>query len=109
MSWPLQDTIKGGTRGTRQQCTAAARRALAAGSNVIIDRTNFDASQRADFATVAQQFGVQVTVDGNGPLLLHTLVTTCGHARSLLQTPICHECTKLLMIGAIWRRLMSWC
>jgi aprataxin len=49
-----QDTIsKGGTRGTRQQCLAAAKAALAAGCNVIIDRCNVDAAQRSEFVLVA--------------------------------------------------------
>ena len=55
-----QDSVRSGRPGTRKQCLAAARRALAAGSHVLIDRTNFDASQRADFIALARNLGSQV-------------------------------------------------
>ena len=60
MPTPVQDSVRGGKPGNRQQCVAAARRGLAAGSNIIVDRTNFDAAQRADFIALARSVGSQV-------------------------------------------------
>ena len=55
-----QDSVRSGKPGTRKQCLAAARRALAAGSPVVLDRTNFDVSQRVDFISLAKEVGIQV-------------------------------------------------
>lgn len=52
-----QDTIKGGRRGSREQCIAAAREALSHSQNVIIDRCNVEASQRRDFTQIAKELG----------------------------------------------------
>ena len=48
-------------------CLAAARRGLAAGSSVIIDRTNFDADQRADFVQLGRRMGAQVLLPSPWP------------------------------------------
>lgn len=56
-----QDSIAGpGRRGTRAQCVTAARRALVAGRGCLIDRCNFDATQRRDFIALAQELQCQV-------------------------------------------------
>ncbi len=57
---PSQDSVRGGKPGNRKMCVAAARRGLAAGSSIIIDRTNFDADQRADFIQLGRSMGAQV-------------------------------------------------
>ena len=57
---PSQDSVRGGKPGNRKMCVAAARRGLAAGSNIIVDRTNFDADQRADFIQLGRSMGAQV-------------------------------------------------
>jgi len=54
-----QDAFKRGKRkGTRKQCMDAAVRILQKGRNVIIDRCNLEASQRAHFLQLASEMGV---------------------------------------------------
>ena len=56
----MESTVKEGKKGNRQLCIEAARMALAQRSNVIITHVNFDAAQRADFLSLAEQMEVQV-------------------------------------------------
>ncbi|MEW5313612.1 MAG: hypothetical protein WDW38_005166 [Sanguina aurantia] len=62
LSWAVvnQDTIKGGSPGTRKQCLSAARRALSSGDCCVIDRCNFDPDQRGDFLQLAASMHVPV-------------------------------------------------
>eukprot|EP00191_Tetraselmis_sp_GSL018_P003782 CAMPEP_0177598714 /NCGR_PEP_ID=MMETSP0419_2-20121207/12533_1 /TAXON_ID=582737 /ORGANISM="Tetraselmis sp., Strain GSL018" /LENGTH=553 /DNA_ID=CAMNT_0019091251 /DNA_START=2688 /DNA_END=4349 /DNA_ORIENTATION=+ len=54
-----QDCISAkGTPGTRKQCVAATRRALSAGTSVVLDRCNVDPKQRAEFVALAKQLGL---------------------------------------------------
>ncbi|KAL6771120.1 hypothetical protein ACKKBF_B33995 [Auxenochlorella protothecoides x Auxenochlorella symbiontica] len=56
-----QDSIAGpGKAGTRHQCVDAARKALQAGTSVIVDRCNPNPKQREDFCRLARELGVQV-------------------------------------------------
>ncbi|DBB01055.1 TPA: hypothetical protein ACH3X1_000955 [Trebouxia sp. C0004] len=48
-----QDSISNGRRGSKQQCLAAARNAVLAGHNCIVDRCHQDAQQRSDFIRLA--------------------------------------------------------
>ena len=56
----LQNTVRNGIKGTRQQCVEAARLALLQGDNAIIKRVNFDAVQHADFVSLAKQLHIEV-------------------------------------------------
>ncbi len=44
--------------GTRKKCEASCRQALSRGKSVIIDRCNFDATQREHWLAVGKEFGV---------------------------------------------------
>ena len=57
----LQDTVKGGKRGTRQQCLALARQILQQGRCAIIDRCNVEPEQRRDFLQLAQELRLPVS------------------------------------------------
>ena len=59
--WCLQDTVKGGKRGTRQQCLALARQILQQGRCAIIDRCNVEPEQRRDFLQLAQELSLPVS------------------------------------------------
>lgn len=53
-----QDTVRaGGKPGTKAACVAAAARALAAGTSVVVDRTNLTVDQRAPFVAAAAAAG----------------------------------------------------
>ena len=62
----MQDSVRSGAPGTRKQCIAAMKQAMTQGSNVVVDRTNFDASQRTDFIALAHQLGSQVILSEAG-------------------------------------------
>lgn len=66
-----QDTIDGGGRGTREQCLQAARAALQAGQDVIVDRTNVSREQRAGFIDAARSLGAEVGGCGRGAFTLN--------------------------------------
>jgi predicted kinase len=44
--------------GTRKNCEASCRQALSRGKSVIIDRCNFDATQREHWLAIGKEFGV---------------------------------------------------
>ncbi|KAF7308733.1 Sorting nexin-41 [Mycena kentingensis (nom. inval.)] len=48
--------------GDRRQVENLARKSLREGSSVVIDRTNFDATQRSHWIRIAAEFGTQVWV-----------------------------------------------
>ena len=56
----MQDTVRAGRRGSRQQCVDLARQSLLQGKSVIIDRCNVEMQQRQDFLQLAQQLEIPV-------------------------------------------------
>ena len=70
---------------------AAARRCLAAGSNVIVDRTNFDAQQRGDFVELARSVGSKVCAATCAPCpILNSIIASCVRLRQHAN-PVCAQ------------------
>ena len=44
--------------GTRQKCITSARKALSVGKSVVVDRCNFDTTQREHWIKIGKEFGV---------------------------------------------------
>lgn len=56
----FQDTVRGGMRGTQQQCLMLARQVLEGGGCVIIDRCHVEPDQRKNFLHLARILKIQV-------------------------------------------------
>jgi len=61
MPWRYHRINQDSTR-CRTKCEADCRQSLAYGNSVIIDRCNYDVSQRSSFLNIAQEFNIPVDV-----------------------------------------------